>query len=141
MPSKVCFKCSEKKDLSCFYKHRQMGDGHLNKCKECTKSDVVANRKDKIDYYREYDRDRGGRTSKEMTADYRKRFPKKWKAVQAVAWAIKKKFLVPEPCEICGSSDVHGHHPDYSKPLEVMWLCAEHHCEWHSINGEGLNGT
>lgn len=36
---KVCFKCGRKKSLDDFYKHKQMSDGHINKCKECTKKD------------------------------------------------------------------------------------------------------
>jgi len=37
---KICFKCLKEKELSCFYKHNKMLDGHLNKCKDCTKKDT-----------------------------------------------------------------------------------------------------
>jgi hypothetical protein len=43
MATKICFKCNKKKDLDDFYKHSQMRDGHLNKCKECNKKDVKDN--------------------------------------------------------------------------------------------------
>lgn len=31
------------------------------------------------------------------------------------------------PCEVCGAPKVQGHHEDYTKPLEVRWLCIKHH--------------
>ena len=43
MDTKICFKCGRELPLSSFYKHPKMGDGHLNKCKDCAKKDVSEN--------------------------------------------------------------------------------------------------
>ena len=37
-----------------------------------------------------------------------------------------------EPCTICGSGEVEMHHEDYSKPLNVTWLCKTHHQLLHN---------
>jgi len=47
---------------------------------------------------------------------------------------IRKGIIKRENCQICGESKtVEAHHDDYSKPLEVDWLCKKHHAEHHRI--------
>lgn len=137
---KKCFKCGEVKDLSAFYKHPRMADGHLNKCKECNKRDAIRTRKAKIDHYREYDRKRGNRLTSEYHKERAKKFPKKARAKRMVAYHVRAGNLSRKPCEVCRTTEhIHAHHDDYDKPLEVRWLCAAHHHQWHAENGEGAN--
>ena len=138
---KTCFKCGAEKPLADFYKHPQMSDGHVNKCKECNKKDVSANRNKNIDKYREYDRKRGSRHSIDYCKVYREKYPNKYKAHNTVNNAIRAKKLIKLPCEMCGNTEVdtHAHHDDYSEPLNVRWLCAACHSQWHRDNGEGKN--
>ncbi len=58
MKEKRCFKCKKIKSLDNFYKHPQMGDGYVGKCKECNKKDVRDNYSKKRKYYNEYDKER-----------------------------------------------------------------------------------
>jgi hypothetical protein len=62
---------------------------------------------------------------------YEKKYPQKKKAHFAVKDAIIRGVLQRLPCEICGNPKAHAHHDDYSKPLEVRWLCPQHHVEHH----------
>lgn len=57
-PSKVCFKCLQLKPLTEFYRHPMMADGHLGKCKDCTKADVRADYRRDPEKHREYERER-----------------------------------------------------------------------------------
>lgn len=58
-------------------------------------------------------------------------------------WAVKRAIssgkLIRKPCEVCGEANTHGHHTDYNNKLDVIWLCALHHKEWHIKNGEAKN--
>jgi len=130
---KRCFKCGEEKPIEEFYKHSQMGDGHLNKCKECARKDVIKNRKDKADYYREYDRKRGNRQGYEYTKKYRYKNPLKSKAHSILNSAVYHgKIIKPKYCEECGSDfAIEAHHEDYLKPLDVVWLCSACHKKRH----------
>jgi hypothetical protein len=50
-----------------------------------------------------------------------------------VGKAIRQGRLTREPCEVCGASFAEAHHDDYDKPLQVRWLCPEHHRAHHAI--------
>ncbi len=51
-------------------------------------------------------------------------------AKDAVHNAIMAKKMVKQPCSVCGLI-AEGHHPDYTKSLEVVWLCQKHHVMLH----------
>lgn len=131
---KKCFKCFAILPLDEFYKHSRMADGHLNKCKICTKNDAIANRNNRLEYYREYDRKRRlhGRTES-LHSNERWAIRNRHKRVAhvAVGNAVRDGRLFKKPCEICGSKEVQAHHDDYSKLLDVRWLCVTHHAEHH----------
>lgn len=135
---KTCFKCGAEKPLDEFYAHAQMGDGHLNKCKDCTKKDVRQHRIKYPERHREYDRERwqGERRSNglQRSAEYRAANPEMKKAHQAVSNAVRDGRLQKLPCAFCGStSRREAHHHDYSKPLDVTWLCAPCHRRFHAL--------
>lgn len=141
---KKCFKCGEVKSLSEFYKHKQMADGHLNKCKDCNKKDVIENRKNNVDYYREYDKARGSRQTVEYQRNYRNQFPMKYAAHRLVSNSLRDgRLSKPENCQECGifHEHIHGHHDDYALPLIVRWICPPCHKAWHDKNGEAKNGS
>lgn len=138
---KACFKCLVEKPLTEFYPHSKMADGHLNKCKECSKVDSRGVRHKRIDYYRACDRRRGNRKTQNDVRRYRSANPAKYRAHNAVNNAVRDGRLTHQPCEVCGRNDSHAHHDDYSKPLDVRWLCPPHHQQWHAVNGEGRNAA
>jgi hypothetical protein len=141
---KKCFKCLAVKDLGEFYKHKGMADGHVNKCKECNKLDVRNNRESKVEYYREYDRDRGNRQATDYVSSYRNRYPMKYAAHILVYNAVRDgRLLKLDACSACGVNHdhIHGHHDDYAMPLAVRWLCPSCHKKWHILNGEAANAS
>lgn len=138
-----------------------MADGYLNKCKECTKSDVKLHKADNAGKVKAYDRSRHNALERSRTANnklkqrcredsgYKARVTAskvKWAtnnsdkrvAHVVVSNAIRSGKLVKQPCEVCGSSEVEAHHEDYARHLEVSWLCKEHHMQRHKEVNEAL---
>lgn len=151
---KVCRECCQEKPLSAFYKHPKMADGHLNRCANCVKSRVTKHREANLEKIRAYDKMRskkphrlqairdysqteaGKAARKKASAAYINRYPMKYAAHVITGNAIRGGKLAPASnCSICSSTEkIEGHHDDYTKPLEVRWLCEKCHKEWHRHN-------
>jgi len=131
--NKICKKCGLSWPLDNFYVHKQMGDGHLNHCKDCVKYRVRLHRAKNVDRIRAYDRARGARQTADDIILYRKQNPEKYYAHCKVNNAIRdKRIEKPSRCVNCGKQcHLHGHHEDYSKPLFVEWLCPVCHNKRH----------
>lgn len=78
----------------------------------------------------EYQRNREGYLKRSRENDQAR--PDKRRARGAVERALKRGTLAREPCTVCGKQKVEGHHEDYSKPLNVIWLCPAHHKRLHA---------
>lgn len=147
---KVCFKCRTAKPITEFYGHPRMTDSRLGKCKECTKADVRANRLAKLEYYRQFDKMRaslphrvaarkeyaqtaaGKAAHRRAVQKWQDRHPERDKAAEIAGNAVRDGRLIRQPCLICGEK-AEAHHPDYSAPLDVVWLCSAHHKQAHAM--------
>lgn len=73
-------------------------------------------------------------TSKLLTRQraWQLRNPEKRRAHEILNRAVRRGEVSRQPCEVCGATaTVDGHHEDYSRPLEVTWLCRTHHKRRH----------
>jgi len=153
---KKCTKCGEEKDRSGFYRDRTHVDGLQSRCKTCDNiaqrkyyennreslnkrsSDYNENNKCRIVICaQKYRSSKKGKSVSLKSANrYAKKFPLQRKAVVAVKCAIKAgKIHRKETCSTCGKKRLtDAHHHDYSKPLEVVFLCRSCHAAWHKNN-------
>ena len=145
----TCRACFQSLPASDFYASNK------SRCKKCVAASVRLNRAAKIEYYRSYDRSRSdlphrsaARALYQMTDEFRISHAvasKRWdvanairkRAQIAVNNAIRDGRLIKQPCFVCGSS-AHAHHPDYSAPLAVSWLCPPHHAQVHKEHREHM---
>ena len=131
---KTCITCGVPKDISEFYKNRGMADGHAGKCKGCQKVNSQKNyrkgRPSRIAYEKAREQSPERKAQKaEARKRHREKHPERYKARTAVGNALRDGRLVKELCP-CGR-EAQAHHEDYSKPLEVTWLCRSCHVVGH----------
>lgn len=151
----ICKKCKIDKPLDSFTKDRRMVSGVINACKECVNASKRASyakaisdptQAEKIrSALRKTSREyvlKGGRRSENLTPSriearrqrerkHRKACPEKDRARNLIKLAMRSGKVIKGKCEICGNEKVDAHHDDYSKPLDVRWLCRTHHGEVH----------
>ena len=67
------------------------------------------------------------------------RYPERIKARNMIRHAIRNGTVVRGNCNVCGIDEkIEAHHPDYSSPLTVEWLCRKHHRELHNIENKTI---
>jgi|SRR5215217_2883309 len=147
----ICINCREVKNSSLFY---DRPNGNKDKtCKECRKIKSKENRQSNLERYREADKKRYAESPKrrenkkrynstETAKEKHKlrtrrnidKFPEKKRARGLLHYHIKKGNIIrPDICSSCSKNTlVHGHHHDYSRPLEVEWLCSKCHYKEHN---------
>lgn len=64
---------------------------------------------------------------------YREAFPDRRNAHVVLNNAVRKGAVIRLPCFVCGCEKTEAHHPDYSAPLDVVWLCSSHHKQTHAL--------
>ena len=140
MDMRTCSRCRREKPLTSFSKTRARKSGYQYWCRVCSSEYYRANRErlylvhkkhnmtpERKQLQKQYGRavlaTEGGRIAKNAAGYIRR-------ALRA------GKISKPETCSSCGDLPVHGkivgHHPDYTKPLEVVWLCPRCHRKEHA---------
>lgn len=142
---KICFTCKIEKDISLFPRNKRMKAGYEKKCKECTYKSVREHRL-KNNYFQKVSKDPERiakrkewlktQSAKESFKNGMKRYydknPLKKNAHIKFRSFYQRNKHLRMPCVVCGNIKSEGHHTDYTKPLEVTWLCRKHHMEEHS---------
>jgi hypothetical protein len=143
---KTCTLCAKRLRASNFYAYKRAPDGLASYCKPCWKARFSkkqnAARLDSSYRARRRKWAKGNRKtpayrlrSIRQQQRYIAKYPRQHKASQLLRAAVKTgKIIRPLNCEKCGKrTKIHGHHPDYSKPLKVKWLCALCHTWEHKM--------
>lgn len=126
-----CKTCLIEKPEDAFYKSNKA------RCKECVCASVKAHRIENIERIRAYDRLRASQPHRkiknfEHSQAWRQEYPNRRRAQGLVQHALRSGKLKKQPCWVCGSGAV-AHHPDYDRPLDVVWLCQPHHKQAHAL--------
>lgn len=144
----ICKTCNTDKPSNGFY------TSNKSRCKDCVKSSVLRYRAEHLERARAYDKMRASmphrvaarkeyqattafaESHKAAAGRWSAKHPNRRKANYLLGNAIRDGKLKKDPCHVCGNTKAQAHHPDYDRPLDVVWLCDAHHKEAHAIAKE-----
>ena len=137
MKNKQCPKCKTEKPLTLKFWgiHRKRKDGFQFYCRKCKKlDDRIYSRKyrEENPEWKKEDNHNNLSIQAKLIKEYYKKYPERLKVNQLVGYLIRKGKINRKPCQICENIKSHGHHEDYNKPLDIIWLCAKHHKAIHN---------
>ena len=136
--NKTCTLCGETIAIDGFYKAPACKDGHAGQCKDCVKRRARQRQIAKAAEIRAFDRERSklphrvAQRAANFTA-YAHRHPDRRAAHVAVGNAVRDGRVRKMDCAFCGAEKTIAHHHDYSKPLDVTWLCQPCHHRFHAL--------
>lgn len=140
MISKICNGCKRNLEIDCYHNDISQTDGKKTRCKDCyhlkyrewylnNRAHVLKYKKDHIAKLRKENPGLLKRWSNQEMSRNKSHIVARGKLLSSVYYG---KIIRPKLCPICGDHDlVHGHHEDYSKPLEVDWCCRSCHDQIH----------
>lgn len=142
--TKVCRNCKVTKPLSAFSKHRLAKDGHRKDCALCVKLDRADRKREPTPAQIARAKELAARPERRArnraaVRDWSERNPLAARARSILRRAIRKgEITPPATCQIegCDVGQVVGHHADYLRPADVLFLCGRHHRRLH--NGTAL---
>jgi hypothetical protein len=79
--------------------------------------------------------------AKRVQTEWKAQFPNRRKAQNILAGAVKTNKVFKLHCIVCGSEKVEAHHPDYDRPLDVIWMCPVHHKQTHAMAKQFLKAA
>lgn len=135
---KKCIQCQEIKPLEVFKWDGRIKGKKGSICRKCDNERSRTYYLNNIEKVRKRKREASRKkTKKQLYERYlrvKAKDPEKYKARYTLRNAVKWGKVIKQPCQVCGNVKSQGHHEDYSKPLEVIWLCKEHHDDKHNRN-------
>lgn len=148
---KVCTGCKIEKDVRYFYTQKKGKYGRTGECKECRKArdklykkknpekiaikDKIYSQKLKALYAESHSQRSLIRLPERSIIGFERYAEKKMQLLAGclLNYAVKIKMInKPKTCSLCHrEAEIQGHHTDYSKPLQVVWVCIPCHAKFH----------